>query len=123
VTNPALLLCATAYYLVIAMPLAETLILSIGPAISKILLKIWASNDRTASIGDSAIDVLGKVIPDLRARTEANRQLAAIGEKAAESLKFVFDTEGRRPSLRKIRTRLRHWSLKHSRSTISIPSC
>jgi hypothetical protein len=37
------------------------------------------------------IDALAKLIPDLRARGEAQRQLASDGEKAAESLEFIFD--------------------------------
>jgi len=41
------------------------------------------------------IDILAKLIPDFRASKEANRQLEAIGERAAASLQFIFDTEGR----------------------------
>ena len=78
------------------MPLLETLIATVAPAIARTVVKLWAAEDKSASeIGGASIDVLAKLMPDIRARTEANRQLAAVGEKAAESLAFVFDTEGK----------------------------
>jgi energy-coupling factor transporter ATP-binding protein EcfA2 len=78
------------------MPLAETLIVAVAPAIARTVLKLWAGDEKLASEGGSAaVDVLSKLIPDLRARNEADRQLAAIGEKAAESLQFIFEIEGK----------------------------
>ncbi|MBZ5729443.1 MAG: hypothetical protein LAP87_31265 [Acidobacteriia bacterium] len=78
------------------MPLLETLILTVAPSIAKTVLKLWAADDNLASEGGaSTIDILAKVIPEIRARKEADRQLAAIGEKAAESLMFIFETEGK----------------------------
>ncbi len=78
------------------MPLIETLILTVGPAISKTLLKVWTGDSKLLSdAGDSVIDALTELIPDVRARNEAIRQLDAIGERAAESLKFIFETEGK----------------------------
>ena len=78
------------------MPLAETLIAAVAPAIAKVVLKFWAGDQKLATQGGStAIDVLTKAIPDLRARNEVHRQLDAIGEKAAASLQFIFDTEGK----------------------------
>jgi len=78
------------------MPLLEILVSCVGPAVAKTVLKLWAGdNDAAVEAGGSAIDVLAKLIPDLRARNEAERQLQAIGEEAAESLKFTFETEGR----------------------------
>jgi hypothetical protein len=78
------------------MPLVETLILTVAPAISKLVLKFWAGDEKLAAEGgNAAIDLLAKLIPDLRARKEAGRQLDAIGERAAASLQFTFDTEGK----------------------------
>ena len=78
------------------MPLAETLIAVVAPAIAKTVLKLWAGDEKLASeTGGAAIEALGKLIPGIRARNEANRQLAAIGEKAAASLDFIFETEGK----------------------------
>src|SRR5471030_1117092 len=79
------------------MPLLETLIITVAPAIAKTVLKLCAGDDKLASEGGaSAIEILARLIPDIRARTEAGRQLATIGEKAAESLVFIFETEGKR---------------------------
>jgi hypothetical protein len=78
------------------MALPETLIISVAPALSRAVLKLWAGDEKLASEGgDAAIEVLTKLIPDLRARNEADRQLAAIGERAASSLAFIFETEGK----------------------------
>ena len=78
------------------MPLLETLVVSVGPAIAKTVLKLWAGDRKVASEGGGlAVDVLAKLIPEIRTRNEAERQLQTIGEKAAESLMFVFETEGR----------------------------
>ena len=78
------------------MPLLETLIATVAPSIAKTVLKIWAADGRVAvESATSTIEILAKVIPDIRARTEAERQLATIGERAAQSLQFIFDTEGR----------------------------
>jgi hypothetical protein len=78
------------------MPLFETLVSAVGPAIAKTLLKVWAGDNKVVSDGgDSAIDMLTKLIPDIRARNEARRQLDSIGERAAESLAFTFEAEGR----------------------------
>src|SRR5258708_5468794 len=78
------------------MPLIETLVASVGPAIAKTVLKLWAGDNKVASEGGgSAIEALTKLIPEIRARKEAERQLEAIGERTAESLMFIFDTEGK----------------------------
>src|SRR5260370_1074029 len=78
------------------MALMETLIATVAPSIAKTVLKLWASDDKLASeSGTSVIEILDKLIPEIRARKEADRQLAAIGEKAAESLLFIFETEGK----------------------------
>ena len=78
------------------MPLAEILIAVVAPAIAKTVFKLWAGDEKLASeTGGAAIEALGKLIPEIRARNEANRQLDAIGEKAAASLQFIFETEGK----------------------------
>jgi hypothetical protein len=78
------------------MPLLETLIMTVAPALAKTVVKVWVNDDKLVSEGaSSTIDVLAKLIPDVRARNEAVRQLSAIGEKAAESLSFIFEREGR----------------------------
>jgi F0F1-type ATP synthase membrane subunit b/b' len=77
------------------MPLAETLIAFVAPAITKTVLKLWVGDEKLAAAGGVGIDILAKAIPELRVRNEANRQLDAIGEKAAESLQFIFETEGK----------------------------
>jgi len=71
------------------MPLLETLITTVAPSIAKTVLKLWAADDKLASEGGvSTIDILTKLIPEIR-------KLAAIGERAAESLIFIFETEGK----------------------------
>ncbi len=78
------------------MPLAEILITTAAPAIAKTVLKLWAGDSKgIEESGDATIDILSKIAPDLRTRNEADRQLAAIGERAAESLRFIFETEGK----------------------------
>jgi Leucine-rich repeat (LRR) protein len=78
------------------MPLFEILIATVAPAFAKTVLRVWAANDKVAADGGAAaVDVLAKLIPEIRTRKEAERQLEAIGEKAAESLHFIFETEGR----------------------------
>jgi len=78
------------------MPLLETLITTVAPAITKTLLKLLAPDDKLATEGGaSAAEILAKLIPEIRARKEADRQMAAIGERAAESLIFIFETEGK----------------------------
>jgi hypothetical protein len=78
------------------MPLFEILVSAVGPAIAKTLLKVWAGENKLVSdSGDSVIEILTKLIPDIRARNEASRQLDSIGERAAESLAFTFEAEGR----------------------------
>jgi hypothetical protein len=82
------------------MPLLETLITTVAPSIAKTVLKLWAADDKLASAGgESTIEILTKLIPEIRARKEADRQLAAIGERAAESLVFIFE----RPAFRRFR--------------------
>ena len=62
------------------MPLAESLILVVAPAIAKTVLKLWAGDEKLASeSGGAAIEALGKLIPEIRARNEASRQLDAEG--------------------------------------------
>ena len=78
------------------MPLTETLITLVAPAITKTLLRVWVGHEKVAlEAGSSAIDILTKLVPDIRARKETQRQLDAIGERAAQSLQFVFETEGK----------------------------
>jgi ABC-type multidrug transport system fused ATPase/permease subunit len=78
------------------MPLLETLIATVAPSIAKTLLKLWAADNKLAAEGGSStIDLLAKLIPEIRSRNEADRQLAAIGERAAGSLQFIFETEGK----------------------------
>jgi hypothetical protein len=77
------------------MALIETLIGTVAPSITKTVLKLWAADHKAiVESGTSAVDILAKVIPDILARKEADRQFAAIGERAAQSLQFVFSTEG-----------------------------
>ena len=65
------------------MPLIETLIAAVGPAIAKTVLKLWAGDNIIASEGGgSAIEALTKLIPQIRARKEAERQIDAIGGKS-----------------------------------------
>jgi hypothetical protein len=78
------------------MTLFETVVTILGPAIAKTVLKLWAGDDKVVSEGtDSAIGALEKLIPEIRARNEAKRQLESIGERAAESLMFTFESEGK----------------------------
>lgn len=78
------------------MPLFETLVSTLGPGIAKTLLKVWAGDYKIASeAGESSIEALTKLIPEIRARNEAKRQLESIGERAAESLMFTFESEGK----------------------------
>lgn len=105
------------------MPLLETLVLSIGPAIAKTLLKFWAGDNKLAAeSGDSAIEALSKIIPEIRTRNEALRQLDAIGERAAESLIFTFEAEGKQLMIddQEVVARLVAETLDHSNITTEL---
>jgi hypothetical protein len=65
----------------------EPLTVAIGAAVGKAVFKIWfKDNDFADESSSSAIDLVGKVVGDQRAKTAAERQIARIAEKAADVL-------------------------------------
>ena len=67
------------------MLLADSLILVVGPAIAKTVLKLWAGDEKLASeTGGAAIEALGKLIPEIRTRNEANPPRSAASRLVGE---------------------------------------
>jgi predicted NACHT family NTPase len=72
--------------------LLETLVLTVGPAIAKSILKSWLQDsDLAASASSSLVDLLSAKTKDGIARQKGSRQFEAIGEKVAESLLPLFE--------------------------------
>ena len=82
------------------MSLIETLLVKLGPAITKSILAIWlndanlAPNFTTDAVADF-IDVFRGKTDDVIAQRRAARQFVDIGERVAESLLTIFENEAR----------------------------
>lgn len=78
------------------MPLLETLILKLSPAIAKTLLKVWLSDHaEVLDASDNLIDALGAVTDDALGRKNTERQLQAIADKVSVALERVITLRGR----------------------------
>ena len=77
------------------MALAEILILGVGSAIGKPIIKLWLKDSAIGSaVGAELVDILKKKTSDAIAQKRAQRQFEEIGERAAESLRPLFDDAG-----------------------------
>lgn len=78
------------------MALIETLALTLGPAIAKALARVWLKpEDAAPDLAADLIDIFKDRTSDVLAQRKGARQFEAIGDKVAESLKPVFESEGR----------------------------
>ena len=68
------------------MPLVETLVLTLGPAVAKAILKGWLQSDVADAAGGSLIDLLASKTKDVIAQQRGKQQFDAIGLQVAESL-------------------------------------
>ena len=69
------------------MPLIETLTLTLGPSLAKILLKVWFRDaDIARESASQLVDILRTKTADVLAQQRGKRQFEAIGERFAESL-------------------------------------
>jgi|SRR6266568_7660434 len=77
------------------MPLFETLIIDVGSSIAKSLIKLCLKDSAIAmDTSSGVVDVLKSWATDRVTRQKAQRQLEAIGEKVAENLLPLFESEG-----------------------------
>lgn len=77
------------------MSLIEPLILIVGPALAKAILRLWLRDHHvTSALGDSLLDLLKLKCSDAIAQHRGKRQFEIIGERVAESLLPVFEIEG-----------------------------
>lgn len=76
------------------MPAGETLIVEVGSAIAKALLKLWLKDAGLASdISSSLVDILKKKTSDRVAQNRGQRQFEDIGESVATSLLPLIEIE------------------------------
>ena len=59
------------------MPLAETFVFSLGPALAKAILKRWVKDDIAISVGDGLVDALKIILTDARSQQKAKPGLTA----------------------------------------------
>ncbi|MFA6545396.1 MAG: NACHT domain-containing protein [Limisphaerales bacterium] len=77
------------------MSLTSTLAVSVGPAIAKAILKVWLKDrDFLGSIGESITDLVSKKTSDEFAKKKAERQFNEIGDRVAQSLVPLFESDG-----------------------------
>jgi len=80
------------------MALSTTLALSVGPAIAKSILKIWLKDaDLLQNVSESLIDLVGQKTKDVFTRKKAERQFQDIGDRVAQGLEPLFDSEASIP--------------------------
>lgn len=77
------------------MTLTAALAVSVGPAIAKAILKVWLK-DKTflESVGESITDLICAQTTDAFAQKKAERQFQEIGDRIAQSLVPLFETDG-----------------------------
>ena len=74
----------------------EPIALTLGLAVAKAVFKSWfKDNEFASSISESITDLVGKVVPDWRAKSAAGRQLERISEKTAEAFEPLLEIEWR----------------------------
>jgi hypothetical protein len=76
------------------MALIEVLTLQLGSAVAKSILKLWLKDANLAQdIGSELLDIVKSKTSDQIAQRRAQRQFEQIGEKVAESLLPIFESE------------------------------
>lgn len=78
------------------MPIAETLVLSLGSAIAKAILRMWLKDVEIAR--DRSLltaDIITRVIPELREQRRTERQFERIAENVADRLEPFLNAEYR----------------------------
>jgi hypothetical protein len=76
------------------MPLTTTLALSVGPAISNAILKMWLKDSTLLQdVSSSIVDLVKKKTEDAFAQQRAKRQFEEMGEKIAANLLPLFEAE------------------------------
>lgn len=76
------------------MPISDLLILTLGSAIAKSLVKVWLKDPNVASdFTSDLIDLIGAKTNDVLLQKRANRQFESIGEKIAKELLPLFENE------------------------------
>ncbi len=78
------------------MPVAEILVTSVAPAIAKSVLKRWLKDGTALNVGTALVDVAKQRFTDAFSARRAERQFTAIGERVAESLQPLFESESDR---------------------------
>jgi hypothetical protein len=78
------------------MPLIELLTIEGGAAIGKSILKLWLKDPIASDVGASILDVVKTRVSDQVAQKRSARQFEAIGEKVAEQLLPIFESESAR---------------------------
>jgi len=78
------------------MSVLEILAFQIGPSIAKAILKLWLKGPIGNEVASSVLDVIKTKTQDAMSQKKAARQFEAIGEKVAESLLPLFDSEDKR---------------------------
>ena len=77
------------------MPLQETLLLRVGPAIATGILKVWLRDKKLAlDVSTGLVDILKALAPEVAAHRRGERHFAEIGDRVAESLLPLFEREG-----------------------------
>ncbi|MDA1141931.1 MAG: NACHT domain-containing protein, partial [Planctomycetota bacterium] len=77
------------------MALQETLLLKVGPAIAKAVLKLWLKDRSFASnVSVALVDILGAKTADIMAQRDGKREFEAIGDRVAQSLSPLFERDG-----------------------------
>lgn len=77
------------------MPLAEILLIEVGPAIAKSILKAWLKDSVIGQdVSFSLIDLLKSWTTDASAQRKGKRQFEEVGDKVAENLLPLFEIEG-----------------------------
>ena len=78
------------------MTLAETFILSFGPAIAKAILKIWFKDDYIAiNTFSTLIDLIKQKTSNVMIQQRSKRQFEEIGQTVAENLLPFFQQEAK----------------------------
>ncbi|HLK60741.1 MAG TPA: leucine-rich repeat domain-containing protein, partial [Chthonomonadaceae bacterium] len=75
------------------MTLIETLLITVGTAVGKSLLKAWLRDDLSVEAGKSVLDLLAGKTKDVISASRGKRQIEDIAEKIALSLKDIFDED------------------------------
>ena len=74
--------------------IAETLALTVGPAIAKAILKLWLKDQSVAeAAATSLVDLLATKTKDTFAKQSGKREFEAIGEQVAQGLLHLFEME------------------------------